>query len=367
VVIEDKLFANIKGSKDITETTSNMFKECRTFAKYKASIDIKNIENFDGRGKQEESIQLLKNSQNKHQEYAPYLADTSEGRNLEHLGDRLKLHKIAQSYSLKNSQKHPEKMQEIIEFKQEMEGLYRFSKTNLELAVKTYEEKGLLEATKFASKINSDRVLNRLESQSNMLALPKALKGRAYIESIAKDEQIMRYVDNAIKTRKRFKSDVPNNNLGDYANQRDINQIQERLEKSVITKAEYNSFQEAAKNFQSYTKTQDLQEGLAKYKTHGIKAFTMMAESSAATRVPTRIEEDLQKIRSGSKVEGFDGVEYKTKSEYLSSIIKDEKLMAYIPPKSQVGQAIAKEEQRQKEQESSQTQKNRDNGFEGER
>jgi len=92
-----------------------------------------------------------------------------------------------------------------------------------------------------------------------------------------------------------------------------------------------------------------------------------MAESSAATRVPTRIEEDLQKIMRRDKVEGFDGVEYKTKSEYLSSIIKDEKLMAYIPPKSQVGQAIAKEEQRQKEQESSQTQKNRDNGFDGER
>ena len=92
-----------------------------------------------------------------------------------------------------------------------------------------------------------------------------------------------------------------------------------------------------------------------------------MAESAAAMRVPVKIEEDLRKISRGYTAIGFSGVEYKTRSEYVSSLIRDEKLTSYIPSKSEIGQVIAKETERQKEQESVQTQKTRDNGFDGER
>ncbi len=335
IVPEKNLFKTIQKSNDIALTAKNMFNDCQRHAQSTSHLDEARVDTCDKLGKEEDTIKLLKNNKIKYQELAPYLKDTVERRPLEHLTNRLKVYEIAEEHS----HKHPEQSQE---FKEEMQSLYRFSKLGMEAALKTYEQQGLEKAVSVAKETNIERVLSHLGSQSDILNSRDKLKGEAYIAEASKDKIIMKYVDAALSKGRVFdRSFVKNNDLLDYANQRDVNKT---LEEFKGNPPERQLFKENIDNLQRFGQSKELRDGLTLFKDKGINALVRHTDTACTNNVQAGIRKDLINIYKNQPVEFLDG-RYREKSDYLAAIGKDENVMKYIAPKSDIGQEIEKQRQ----------------------
>jgi Ti-type conjugative transfer relaxase TraA len=335
IVPEKNLFKTVQKSNDIALTAKNMFNDCQRHAQSTSHLDEARVDTCDKLGKEEDTIKLLKNNKIKYQELAPYLKDTVERRPLEHLTNRLKVYEIAEEHS----HKHPEQSQE---FKEEMQSLYRFSKLGMEAALKTYEQQGLEKAVSVAKETNIERVLSHLGSQSDILNSRDKLKGEAYIAEASKDKIIMKYVDAALSKGRVFdRSFVKNNDLLDYANQRDVNKT---LEEFKGNPPERQLFKENIDNLQRFGQSKELRDGLTLFKDKGINALVRHTDTACTNNVQAGIRKDLINIYKNQPVEFLDG-RYREKSDYLAAIGKDENVMKYIAPKSDIGQEIEKQRQ----------------------
>ena len=335
IVPEKNLFKTVQKSNDIALTAKNMFNDCQRHAQSTSHLDEARVDTCDKLGKEEDTIKLLKNNKIKYQELAPYLKDTVERRPLEHLTNRLKVYEIAEEHS----HKHPEQSQE---FKEEMQSLYRFSKLGMEAALKTYEQQGLEKAVSVAKETNIERVLSHLGSQSDILNSRDKLKGEAYIAEASKDKIIMKYVDAALSKGRVFdRSFVKNNDLLDYANQRDVNKT---LEEFKGNPPERQLFKENIDNLQRFGQSKELRDGLTLFKDKGINALVRHTDTACTNNVQAGIRKDLINIYKNQPVEFLDG-RYREKSDYLAAIGKDKNVMKYIAPKSDIGQEIEKQRQ----------------------
>jgi Ti-type conjugative transfer relaxase TraA len=335
IVPEKNLFKTVQKSNDIALTAKNMFNDCQRHAQATSQMDINKVDTYDRLGKEEDAIKFLQDKKLKHQEVASYLKDTTDRRPLEHLTNRLKVYEIAQEHS----HKHPEQSQE---FKEEMQSLYRFSKLGMEAALKTYEQQGLEKAVSVAKETNIERVVSHLGSQSDILNSRDKLKGEAYIAEASKDKIIMKYVDAALSKGRVFdRSFVKNNDLLDYANQRDVNKT---LEEFKGNPPERQLFKENIDNLQRFGQSKELRDGLTLFKDKGINALVRHTDTACTNNVQAGIRKDLINIYKNQPVEFLDG-RYREKSDYLAAIGKDENVMKYIAPKSDIGQEIEKQRQ----------------------
>jgi len=335
LVPEKNLFKTMQKSNDIALTAKDMFRDCQRHAQATSQMDINKVDTYDRLGKEEDAIKFLQDKKSKHQEVAPYLKDFADRRPLEHLTNRLKVYEIAEEHS----HKHPEQSQK---FKEEMQALYRFSKLGMEAALKTYEQQGLEKAVSVAKEANIERVLSHLGSQSDILNSRDKLKGKAYIAEASKDKTIMKYVDMALSKGRGFEhSPIKNNNLLDYANQRDVNKTLEEFRGSP---PERQLFKENIDNLQRFGQSKDLRDGLALFKDKGINALVRHTDTACTSNILAGISKDFSNIYRDQPVELLDG-RYREKSDYLAAIGKDENIMKYIAPKSDIGQEIEKQRQ----------------------
>ncbi len=180
-----------------------------------------------------------------------------------------------------------------------------------------YQEKGIVEATTFAEEKNSQYVISRLANRVNILRSEKSLHGKEYIEAVAKDSEIMRYVDKSLTEGKRFEKTQPqDNNLLAYANQRNVNNI-------ISTMKELRAidrFKSKVEDILKYSNNENLKGALEIFKDKGMNDFATISENICRKAVIGKIEHDIQTIRKGGVAEGFDEKNYRDKSEYLGSL-----------------------------------------------
>ena len=218
VMSEDKLLMIVKGSNK--DTSAILYKECQKFVASKVREDIDIISNHDQNDKQEDAIKVIQSKlqpgkKDNYQEYLPYLKDQKEGAVIKHYINRVKADEIYKSYE----QNQPE---QAAKFKLEVQNINRFGQDDkLKDTLKIYQEQGLKQATEFAKTKNTDYVLERLESQDNILKLKEPITRSEYVTAIAKDKNIMSYVDNAIIEGRSFKNPMRDNNLADYLKERE--------------------------------------------------------------------------------------------------------------------------------------------------
>lgn len=335
VVPEKNLFKTVQKSPGIATTAQDMFKECQSFAKAQLRRNVTMVKRNDELGREAESLQHMNNMQESAKHLNPYFDQEAKSTLKEHT-NRLKVYEIAEEHS----HKHPEQSQK---FKEEMRSLSIFSTSyTLQLALDRYQEKGIVEATAFAEEKNSQYVISRLASRVNILRSDKSSHGKDYTEAVAKDSEIMRYVDKALSEGKRFDKPQPqDNNLLAYANQRDVNYIISTMKEPQAI----NKFKSKVEDILKYSNNENLKGAIEIFKDKGMNDFTTTSENICTKAVMGRIEQDIQTIRKGGVAQGFDEKNYRDKSEYLGSLNCNKNIMQYIDPKSDIGKEVGQAKQ----------------------
>ena len=93
------------------------------------------------------------------------------------------------------------------------------------------------------------------------------------------------------------------------------------------------------------------------FKDKGIKAFSDYTSTISSNNIRDSINQDLSNIIRGKDPELVDGIKCINKSEYLIALSKDEQIMRYIEPRSDIGKEI-------QNQQSIQNEKTKDYDFE---
>ena len=278
--------------------------------------------------------------QEDYKKFEPYLKSDSRNREVDHLNNRVKVYEIGEA----NNSRNPELVKE---FKEEMRVLHKYSKLEKENVLELYEKQGLQKAVSVARDANIDCTVNKLSSQSNVLGLRENLKGREYVEAIAKDEQIMKYVDVALSKGKTFdRFAVKNTDLLDYANQRDINKNLEGFRSDLQGK---KLFKDNIESLQRFGKPQDLRDGLVMFKDKGINSFSRHTNTVCSNNITDSINRDFSNIIRDKNLELVTTSRCRDKAEYLIAISKDEQIMKHIEPKSDIGKAIQNQQDIQNE------------------
>ena len=144
--------------------------------------------------------------------------------------------------------------------------------------------------------------------------------------------------------------------IGDY---RVTNQhiIDKTLRDFDGTMADYVVLKKTIADLQRFGKAEELRDGLILFKDKGIKAFSCYTSTISSNNIRDSINKDFSNILKGKDLELVDGSKCSNKSEYLIALSKDEQIMRYIEPRSDIGKEI-------QNQQSIQNEKTKDYDFE---
>jgi hypothetical protein len=121
--------------------------------------------------------------------------------------------------------------------------------------------------------------------------------------------------------------------------------------------ADYVVLKKTIGDLQRFGKAQELRDGLVLFKDKGIKAFSDYTSTISSNNIRDSINKDLSNIIRGKDPELLGGSKCSNKSEYLIALNKDEQIMRYIEPRSDIGKEI-------QNQQSIQNEKTKDFNFE---
>ena len=121
--------------------------------------------------------------------------------------------------------------------------------------------------------------------------------------------------------------------------------------------ADYVVLKKTIGDLQRFGKPEELRDGLVLFKDKGIKAFSDYTSTISSNNIRDSINQDLSNIIRGKDPELVDGIKCINKSEYLIALSKDEQIMRYIEPRSDIGKEI-------QNQQSIQNEKTKDYDFE---
>lgn len=332
---KEQLLEDIKDTKDIKLTAEDLRKQCKQHANLKVSMAHMSVSVSDNNGQEDLSLQEMLKIQACIKDISPYLSAVETTR-VEHFEDRLQVYDIYKQHKEQNPV-------EAQRFKDEMQSLNRFTTSgNTKDALKYHEEQDITAATKFAQHQNYNSVIFKLSRRFNIAKSDKSLSGKDYIDVVAKDSQIMRYVDIAIANGNKFTSPEPkDNNLLDYANQRDAFNIVE----TIKSPNDIYLFKSNIEDMQKYSNREDLKLAIEIYKNQGLKNFNKKTDIMCGTAIDAKIKSDICSIGKGKLTKGFDQKDYTDKAKYLCAISSDQNLMRYINPKSDIGKEIEEHKQ----------------------
>jgi Ti-type conjugative transfer relaxase TraA len=330
VKTKGQLLEDIKHTQDIKLTADDLKAQCQKYASLKLSMAQISVSASDNNGQEDKSLQEILKIQSCIKDISPYLS-TVEMMRVEHFENRLKVYDIYEQHK-------EQRPVEAERFKEEMQSLNRFTTSgNTKEALKYHEEEGIVSATKFAQNENYNSVIFNLSRRFNIARSDKSLSGKDYIDDVAKDSQIMRYVDMAISSGNKFASPEPkDNNLLDYANQRDVFNLVE----TIKSPNDIYLFKSSIEDMQKYSNREDLKLAIEIYKNQGLKNFDERTDLMCSTAIEAKIEHDIYKISKGESAKDFNQSDYMDKKKYLCSISNDQNLMRYINPKSDIGKEI---------------------------
>jgi hypothetical protein len=121
--------------------------------------------------------------------------------------------------------------------------------------------------------------------------------------------------------------------------------------------ADYVVLKKTIGDLQRFGKPEELRDGLILFKDKGIKAFSCYTSTISSNNIRDSINKDFSNILKGKDLELVDGSKCSNKSEYLIALSKDEQIMRYIEPRSDIGKEI-------QNQQSIQNEKTKDYDFE---
>ena len=142
---------------------------------------------------------------------------------------------------------------------------------------------------------------------------------------------------------------------GDYINNQHI--IDKTLRNFDGPLADYVVLKKTIGDLQRFGKPEELRDGLILFKDKGIKAFSCYTSTISSNNIRDSINKDFSNILKGKDIELVDGSKCSNKSEYLIALSKDEQIMRYIEPRSDIGKEI-------QNQQSIQNEKTKDYDFE---
>jgi Ti-type conjugative transfer relaxase TraA len=123
------------------------------------------------------------------------------------------------------------------------------------------------------------------------------------------------------------------------------------------TMADYVVLKKTIGDLQRFGKAEELRDGLILFKDKGIKAFACYTSTISSNNIRDSINQGLSNIIRGKDPELVGGIKCINKSEYLIALSKDEQIMRYIEPRSDIGKEI-------QNQQSIQNEKTKDYDFE---
>ncbi len=123
------------------------------------------------------------------------------------------------------------------------------------------------------------------------------------------------------------------------------------------TMADYVVLKKTIGDLQRFGKAEELRDGLILFKDKGIKAFACYTSTISSNNIRDSINKDFSNILKGKDLELVDSSKCGNKSEYLIALSKDEQIMRYIEPRSDIGKEI-------QNQQSIQNEKTKDYDFE---
>ncbi|MDG1437107.1 MAG: AAA family ATPase [Rickettsiaceae bacterium] len=335
---QEELVKTIIDSNDIKLTAEIFQKECHSYSTHIIDHDLRRSVRLEDCYGEKELIEFLSENSNKHHEALVYINDELQINQIKDVDRRIEVYQIAELHKLQNPA-------EAQKFKQEFVALRSYgNSTDQEEALACYKAKGLVSATEFAEKKNSEFVLSRLQYKSNQLKSNNSERGLAYIKDTAKDPQLMHYIDKALSNNQSLKNEYTQGiNLEDYTNQRDINNVIEQLS----GKRENETFKSNASDLQKFGSTEQVKTGLEIYNNKGIEGFSKYTSIVCTKNISKSIERNLENIGYGKQIESFDDTKHNNKSSYFAAISDDKQVMKYIEPKSNLGQELQKEKPQQ--------------------
>jgi hypothetical protein len=121
--------------------------------------------------------------------------------------------------------------------------------------------------------------------------------------------------------------------------------------------ADYVVLKKTIGDLQRFGKAEELRDGLVLFKDKGIRDFSCYTSTISSNNIRDSINQDLSNIIRGKDPELVGGIKCINKSEYLIALSKDEQIMRYIEPRSDIGKEI-------QNQQSIQNEKTKDYDFE---
>ncbi len=165
-----------------------------------------------------------------------------------------------------------------------------------------------------------------------------------YLAAIVKDDNIMQYVEQSLS---RCGDPELKNVLICRSNERGIDQILEEFKGSL---SDRKLLQESVNDLQRFGQAEDLRNGLAVFKDKGIDAMENYTNTICTNNIRDSIYQDFRNIRKNEQVGLIIEGRYNDKSDYLATIAKDDNIMKYIEPKSDIGQEMEKQQIMQNQQ-----------------
>ena len=335
VKTKEQLLEDIKHTQDIKSTAEDLREQCQKYSGLKLSMAQMSVSINDNNGQEDKSLQEMLKIQTCIKDISPYLSKVEMMR-VEHFENRLKVYDIYEQHKEQNPV-------EAQRFKDEMQSLNRFTTSgNTKDALQCYAAQDIAAATTFAQKANYDSVIFKLSRRFHIVRSDKTLNEKDYIDAVAKDSQIMRYIDIARASGNKFVSPDPkDNNLLDYANQRDVFNLVE----TIKPPNDIYLFQSSIEDMQKYSNREDLKLAIEIYKNQGLKHFDERTDIMCSTAIEDKIKHDIRKIRKGEAAKDFNQTDCMDEKKYLCAISNDQSLTRYINPTSDIGKEI--EEQKQ--------------------
>ena len=113
------------------------------------------------------------------------------------------------------------------------------------------------------------------------------------------------------------------NNLLDYANQRDAFKLVE----TIKSPNDIYLFKSNIEDMQKYSNREDLKLAIEIYKNQGLKHFDERTDIMCGTAINAKIKSDICSIGKGKLTKGFDQKDYTDKTKYLCAISSDQNLI----------------------------------------
>jgi hypothetical protein len=213
----NNIFNELKDARDLDVIRDKIFTQCEETAVNRVNTNITDISFLTRGNRSSEILGLVRSKELEYLEIRPYVCNAYTKSELDDCTNILKIDLMAHSSdTLSSDQKEA--------FRNEMIALNRFSQPDLQKALEIAETKGLLAATSYGEDININRVLDKLSIQRDFWDLSRTLPHKEYIDAVAKDSQVMSYVDRAIASDKTLDETKCPIALSDYESQRNINQ-----------------------------------------------------------------------------------------------------------------------------------------------